>query len=74
MGIKNIFRMNSFKALYGRICYTPISWSDPMNRVLNGPYMLAYMEQEIQVIKKNLKASQDRKKSYEYQNRFFKEF
>jgi len=36
--------------------------------------MLANMEQEMQVIKKNLKASHDRQKSYEDQNKLFKEF
>ena len=35
---------------------------------------MANMEQEIQVIKKNLKASHDRNKSYEGQDRLFKEF
>jgi len=32
------------------------------------------MEQEKHIIKKNLKATQDRHKSYENQNRLFKEF
>ena len=36
--------------------------------------MLAEMEQEMQVIKKNFKVAQDRKKSYAYQNRMFKEY
>ena len=45
-----------------------------MNRVLIGPDMLADMEQEMQVIKKNLKATHDRKKSYADRNGLFKEF
>ena len=57
-------RMGSFKALYGQSCNTPIGWSDLVNMVLIGPDMLADMEHEIQVIKKNLKATQDRQKSY----------
>eukprot|EP00253_Pinus_taeda_P024735 PITA_24735 len=48
-------RMSRFEVLYGQSCYTPISWSDPVNKVLIGPDMLVDMEQEIQVIKKNLK-------------------
>jgi len=36
--------------------------------------MLADMEQEMQVIKKNLKATQDRHKSYADNNSLFKEF
>jgi len=42
----------------------PISWSDPVNRVLIGLDMMAEMEQEMQVIKKNLKATQDMQKCY----------
>lgn len=45
-----------------------------MNKVLIGSHMLANMEKEIHVIKKNLKAAQDRQKSYENQHRAFKEF
>lgn len=45
-----------------------------MNKVLIGPDMLAEMEQEMKVIKKNLKVAQDRKKSYADQHRVFKEF
>lgn len=48
-----------FEALYEKSRNTPISWSDPMNKVLIGPDMLAYMEKEIQVIKRNLKETQD---------------
>jgi len=56
--------MSLFKALYGKSCNTLISWSDPLNRVLIRPEMLEEMEQEMQVIKRNLKATQDRQKSY----------
>ena len=44
-----------------------------MNMVLIRPDMLADMEQEMQVIKKNLKEAQDRLKSYANRNKFFKE-
>lgn len=50
-------RMSLFEALYGRICNTPISWSDPVNKVLIGLDMLVDMEQEMKVINKNLKAA-----------------
>ena len=45
-----------------------------MTRVLIGLDMLGDMEQEMQVIKRNLKATQDKKKSYVDQHRVFKEF
>ena len=66
--------MSLFEALYGWSCNTPLSWSDPVSRVLIGPDTLADMEQEMQVIKKNLKATQDRQKRYNDRNMLFKEF
>jgi len=72
-GYQESFRISAFEALYRRSCNTPISWNDPVNRMLIGPDMLAGMEQEMQVIKKNLKAAQDRQKSYADQNKLFKE-
>jgi len=43
-GYPKYFKMSLFEALYGRSCNTPISLSDPVNRVLIGPNMLADME------------------------------
>jgi len=57
-------RMSHFEGFYGWSCNTPISWSDLVKRVLIGPYMLVDTEQEVYVIMKNLKAAQDRQKSY----------
>jgi len=56
--------MCPFEELYGWSLNTPISWSDPVNKVFIGPDMLVGMEQEMQAIKKNLKESHDRHKSY----------
>jgi len=66
--------MIPFEAFYGWSCNTPNSWSDIVSRVLIGPYMLADIEQEMQVIKKNIKATQDGQKSYTDRNRLLKEF
>jgi len=49
--------MSPFEALYGWSCNTPIRWSDLVSRVLIGTNMLANMEQEMQVVKKNLKVA-----------------
>jgi len=49
--------MSPFEALYGQSFNTHISWSDSVSRVLIGQNMLADMEQKMQMIKKNLKAS-----------------
>ena len=45
-----------------------------MNMVLIGPDMLVDMEQEMQVIKRNLKVVQDNQKSYADRNKLFNEF
>lgn len=45
-----------------------------MNRLLIGPNMLAEMEKEMWVIKKNLKETRDREKGYVNQHMVFKEF
>ena len=52
---------------------TSINWSDPVKMVLIGPHILAEMEHEMLVIKKNLQETQDMKKTYADQHRFFKE-
>jgi hypothetical protein len=33
-------KMSPFKVLYGRSCNTPVSWSNPMNKIMIGPDML----------------------------------
>eukprot|EP00253_Pinus_taeda_P002032 PITA_02032 len=59
-GYQKSLRMSPFKALYGRICNTPIISSDPMNKVLIGPDMLTDMDQEMQAVKKNIKVKKDK--------------
>ncbi|CAN6685992.1 unnamed protein product [Malus baccata var. baccata] len=55
--------MSPFKALYGRACHTPLSWLEVGERVLDGPEIVDETTQNVQVIKSNLKAAQDRQKS-----------
>jgi len=73
-GYQESLRMSPFEAPYRWSCNTLISWSDPINGVLIGSNMLADMEQEMQVIKKNLKAPQDRHKIYTDHNKLLREF
>ncbi|KAM1052657.1 hypothetical protein ACFX2C_000230 [Malus domestica] len=56
-------RMSHFKALYGKSCRAPFCWSKVCERVLVGPEIIDETTQNIQVIKSNLKAAQDRQKS-----------
>ena len=52
--------MSPYEALYGRRCRTPMTWDNPVNRIVLGPEMLKEMDQEISKIKKNLKVAHDR--------------
>ncbi|KAB2631036.1 S ribonuclease [Pyrus ussuriensis x Pyrus communis] len=55
--------MAPFEVLYGRACRTPLCWSEVGERVLVGPEIVEETTQNVQVIKSNLKAAQDRQKS-----------
>ncbi|KAB2624761.1 S ribonuclease [Pyrus ussuriensis x Pyrus communis] len=55
--------MAPFEALYGRSCRTPLCWSEVGERVLVGPEIVEETTQNVQVIRSNLKAAQDRQKS-----------
>jgi hypothetical protein len=67
-------KMSPFEALYGRKCNTPVSWDNPADRVVVGPELLKEMEDQMIKIKQNLKAAQDRQKSYADSNRTHREF
>jgi hypothetical protein len=56
--------LSPFEILYSRKCNTPVSWSNPVNRLMIGPNMLNYMELTMKQVQQNLKVAQDRKKSY----------
>jgi transposase InsO family protein len=44
-GYQASLKMSPFKVLYGRLCNTPVSWSNPIKRISFGPNMLKEMEQ-----------------------------
>ena len=52
--------MSPYEALYGRRCRTPVTWDNPVNRVVIGTKLLKEMEHEVVKIRKNLKVAQDR--------------
>ena len=39
--------MSPFEVLYGRLCNTPVGWSNPVNRIMIGPDMLKEMERQV---------------------------
>jgi hypothetical protein len=57
--------MAPFDALYGRRCRTLLNWSEAGERTLFGPDLVKDAEEEeVQVIRENLKMAQMRQKSY----------
>ena len=56
-------RYNPFEILYGRKCNTPISWSNPVDRLVLAPELLKEMELIVKQVQGNLKVAQDRQKS-----------
>ena len=49
--------MSLYEALYGRRCRTPVTWDNPVNRIVLGPELLKEMEQEVVKIRQNLKVA-----------------
>jgi hypothetical protein len=70
----SLMRMSPFEALYGRKCDTPVSWDNPVDRVVLGMELLKDMEDQMVKIKKNLKETQDRQKVYAGKNKTAREF
>ena len=60
--------------MYGRKCYTPISWSNPVDILVLGPELLKEMEEIVKQVQENLKVAQDRQKSQADLKRTPKEF
>ena len=51
-----------------------MTWDNSVNMIVLGPELLKEMEQEVVKIRQNLKAAQDRQKSYADKHRVNKEF
>jgi hypothetical protein len=57
-------RMSPFKALYWRNCITSLHWDQPDERQVFGPKILLEAEENIRMVRENLKAAQYRQQSY----------
>jgi hypothetical protein len=57
-------KMSPFEALYGRNCRTPLHWDQPDERQVFGPDILLEAEENIRMVRENLKAVQSRQRSY----------
>ena len=48
-------KLSPFEILYSRKCNTPISWSNPVDRLMLGPDLLKEMELAVKQVQSNLK-------------------
>jgi len=56
--------MAPFEALYGRKCRTPLLWNQTGETQVFGPDVLRSAEEQVRMIKDNLRVAQSRQKSY----------
>ncbi|WVZ59125.1 hypothetical protein U9M48_009318 [Paspalum notatum var. saurae] len=53
-----------FEALYGRRCRTPLHWNQPGEKQVFGPDIIKEAEEQMQVVRENMRVAQSRQKSY----------
>eukprot|EP00253_Pinus_taeda_P030135 PITA_30135 len=73
-GYHTSLRMSPFEVLYEWKCRAPSSWGGPEDKLRLGPEMLKEMEDMVKRVCANLKAAQDRQKSFADRKRRFKEY
>jgi hypothetical protein len=57
-------KMSPFKFLYGRPCRTPLFWNETGESQVFRPDVLKNAEQQVQIIRENLKVAQSQQKHY----------
>jgi hypothetical protein len=73
-GYQDSLKMSPFESLYGRKCYTPVSWYNLVDKAIIGLDLLKEMEEKMVKIKHNSNVSEDRKKHYANNNIAFIDF
>ena len=56
--------MAPYEALYGRPCRSPSCWIESKDRLVLGPDLIREASVNVELIKKRMKAAQDRQKKY----------
>jgi len=56
--------MALYEALYGRKCRTPLCWFETGENLVLGPDMIQHTIEKIKMIRKKLRMTQSRQKSY----------
>jgi hypothetical protein len=62
-------KMAPFEALYGRLCWTPLNWSEPGERWYFRPELVKETEAKVQRIRHHLNEAQARQKNYAHKRR-----
>jgi hypothetical protein len=57
-------KMALFEMLYGRMCRTPLFWSENGERKVFGPDILQEAEKQVRMVRENMRVAQLRQKSY----------
>jgi hypothetical protein len=57
-------KMSPFHALYGRSCRTPLQWDQPREKQVFRLDILLEVEENIKMVRENLKIAQSRQRSY----------
>ena len=66
--------MSPFEALYGRKCRTPLYWDQTGERQFLGLELIQEAEEQVHIIRENLRVAQTRQKSYADSRRIPLEF
>jgi hypothetical protein len=67
-------KMSPFEALYGRKCRTSLYWDRTRERQFFGPELIQEVEEQVRIIRENLRVTQTRQKSYADNRRRLLEF
>jgi hypothetical protein len=67
-------KMSPFEALYGRKCRTPLYWDQTGERQFFGHELIQEAEEQVRMIRENLRIAQSRQKSYDNTRRRLLEF
>jgi hypothetical protein len=67
-------KMSPFEALYGRKCRTPLYWDQIGERQFFGHEIIQEAEEQVRMIRRNLRTAQSRQKNYAGTRRRLLEF
>ncbi|WVZ51949.1 hypothetical protein U9M48_003046 [Paspalum notatum var. saurae] len=63
-GYQASLKKSPFEALYGRRCRTPLFWNQTGEKQVFGPDLIRDAEQQIKMVRENLRVAQSKQKSY----------